>query len=156
MPYSDNLDNEPKPSRKRLLPQGWRIFQLKSGKETTSKAGNPMFVFEIQDKETEYAEDIYCVSTPGKRWLLKCILSSVGIERSTAGTYNWDIPDVLNKDICGLVEHEPNDYINRNGDTVKTVQHRIVDFKKYEPNPLTQDNSNPGGVTDPKDIAWKD
>lgn len=155
MSYSDNLDNEQAPTRKRLLSQGWRIFQILKGIERTSKAGNPMFVFTIKDNETDYIEDIYCVSTPGKRWMLKCILSSCGIERNSDGNYNWDIPQLLNKDICGLVEHEPNEYINRSGETVKTTQHKIVDFKKFVPTNVGGKYVNPGGVVNPEDIAWE-
>lgn len=129
MSYSDNLDNEPKPMRKKLLPEGWRNFKILAGKETTSKAGNPMFIFTIQDILTQYIEDIYCVYTPGKRWMLKALLSSCGIERNTDGNYNWDIPELVDRKVSGLVEHEPNDFINRNGDTVKTTQHKIVDFQ---------------------------
>ena len=151
MSYSDNMDNEQAPKRKKLLNQGWRIFQIKQGKEATSKSGNPMFIFTIQDNETDYIEDIYCVSTPGKRWILKCILSSCGIERNTDGNYNWDIPDVLNKDILGLVEHEPNEYINREGVEVKTIQHKIVDFKKYVPT-----NIDGVLVNDGKEVLWDD
>lgn len=154
MPYSDNMDNEQAPKRKKLLNQGWRVFQIKQGKEATSKAGNPMFIFTIQDNETNYIEDIFCISSPGKRWVLKCILSACGIERSASGTYDWDIPDILNKDILGLVEHEPNEYINRDGETIKTTQHKIVDFKKYEPTNVDGRPVNPGGATSPEEVNW--
>lgn len=144
--YSDNLDDEKKPSIKRLLPEGWRTFQFKAGKEETSKAGNSMFKMNIEDMETEYTEDIYVVRTPGKRWTLKCILSSFGIERQPDGNYTYDIPDLLNKDILGLVAHEPNEYINRQGDIVKTEQHKIIDFKAVE--------QGTKQVPSPEDIAW--
>lgn len=150
MPYSDNLDGEQKPTRKQLLQKGWRIFQFKSGKEETSKAGNSMFKMSIEDNETGYTEDIYLVRTPGKRWTLKCVLEAFGIVRNSDGTYNYDIPDLLNKDIAGLVDHEPNEFINRQGETIKTTQHRIVDFKKFEPNPL----ANPSNVKSPEEIMW--
>ena len=40
--------------------------------------------------------------------------------------------DVLDKEIAGLFLHEPNDYINREGVTVKSTQHKIVEFKKVD------------------------
>lgn len=157
MPYSDNMNDEKPTQRKKLLPMGWRIFKFKGGKETTSKSGNSMFVMDIEDNETGYVDVIYLVRTPGKRWVLKCVLDAFGIKRKSDGTYDYDIPDLLNKDICGLVEHEPNEFINRQGETVKTTQHKIVDFKKFEPNIMTQHPvGNPGGITDPNEVQWKD
>lgn len=156
MSYSMNLDNEKAPNVKQLLPQGWRIFTILSGEETTSKSGNAMFKFNIRDLETEYCEDIYCVSVEGKRWLLKQILSSCGIEKDASGNYTWDIKDILNKEILGKVNHKPNEYINRNGDTIKTTQHKIVEFKKFVPTNIDGKPVNPGAVTDPEQIQWKD
>ena len=130
--YSHDMSKETVPKRKKLLPEGWRQFTILDCKETTSKAGNEMFVFTIRDTETGYEEDIYAVATPKKRWFLKTILSAVGCEGGEDGVYNWDIPQVINKEFQGLVEHERNDYINRDGETVKGVQHRITEVKSVE------------------------
>lgn len=129
MGYSMNMNEEQKPKRKKLLPQGWRLFTIIDCKEAKSKSGNDMFIFTVRDKETAYEEDIYAIATPKKRWFLKAVLDAVGCEGGQDGNYNWDIPDVLNRDFYGLVEHEPNEYINREGETVKAVQHRIVDVR---------------------------
>lgn len=147
MPYNDNMNQEQAPKRKTILDQGWRVFNFKQGKEMTSKAGNSMFMMIIKDKLTDYTEDIYLVRTPGKRWTLKCVLDSFDIKRESDGTYIYDLEDLLNKDILGLVVHEPNEYINREGVTVKTTQHKIVDFKKY---------NDTHKVIDPSQIQWKD
>ena len=40
-----NLDEERAP--KRLLPEGWRVFELKSGEESVSKKGNESSKFNL-------------------------------------------------------------------------------------------------------------
>ncbi len=128
MGFLHNMDKEKAPSRKVLLPEGWRMIRIIGVKEGTSKAGNPQFIFRIQDSDTKHEEDLYAVATEGKRYFLKQILVACGV-KELLGTFNWDVPDVLNKEILALVEHKPNEYINRQGETVKTTQHKIVDVK---------------------------
>ena len=123
-----DMSNEKKPVVKKLLPEGWRKFVINSAEAKISKQGNEMFVVNIGDVKTGYTEDIYLVATQGKRWLLKELLAACGITRGSDDKYSWDIPDILTKEIAGLVEHEPNEYINRNGETVKTTIHRINSF----------------------------
>jgi hypothetical protein len=146
MPYSDSLDNEKKPSRRQLLDQGWRAFVFESGEDKPSKAGNQMFIMQTKDVATGYVEPVFLVRTEGKRWLLKAALESVGIKRSEDGKYNYELSDLLGKELLGEVIHEPDEYINRNGDTVKTTRHKIVDFKRA--------GLNPGGVTKAEDVKW--
>jgi hypothetical protein len=132
MAYSQNMKDEKAPRRKKLLSEGWRRFTIVDCKETKSKGGNDMFVFTIVDCETSYQEDIYAVNVEGKRWFLKTILSACGIEEDKDGNFDWDIPQLINKEFMGLVEHEPNEYINRSGETVKETQHRITEVKSVE------------------------
>ena len=125
-----NMSNEPKPKVKKLLDKGWRTFLIVAGKESISKAGNPMIIFTIRDKETGYEEEIYPIATEGKRWFLKSILSAVGCKGGEDGFYNWEIDDVINHEFLGLVEHEPNEWINREGKTIYSTQHKITDAKE--------------------------
>jgi hypothetical protein len=134
MGYSMDMNGEKAPKRKRLLPEGWRDFTIVGCHPEKSKAGNDMFVFSVTDELTGYTEDIYAIATPGKRWYLKMILAACDCSASSDGVYNWDIPDVINKRISGLVEHEPNNYIDRDGVTQNGIQHRIVEIKKRELN----------------------
>ena len=148
MSYSMNLDDERAP--KKTLPEGWRVFKILAGREQVSKAGNEMIVFNVEDVISGYYEEVYCVTQKGKRWTLKSILVACGIPRNEDGNYNWEIKDLAGKEILGLVEHQPNDYINRNGETVKGFQHKINDFKKYVvPEPAKE-------VINEKDVAWND
>lgn len=128
----DNMSNEKAPKRKKLLPEGWRKFTITDGKSTTSKGGNPMYVFSIQDCETGYEEDIYAVNVEGKRWFLKSLLEAIGFIADKDGCFDWELNQTVNKEFMGLVEHEPNEYINRSGETVKETQHRVTEVKSVE------------------------
>lgn len=128
MGYSMNMSDEVAPSRKKLLEEGWRDFVIKSCAPSTSKSGNEMFIMDIMDKKTGYMDKIYPIATPKKRWFLKTILAACGIPASADGVYEWNVSDIVGKEVRGLVEHEPNEYINRNGETVKTMQHKIVEI----------------------------
>jgi hypothetical protein len=130
--YQMDMNGEKKPKIKKLLPEGWRQFDIIGCRQETSKKGNEMFVFTLQDVETKYEDEVYAVSTPGKRWFLKSILASCDCVGASDGVYDWSEEDVLNKRVSGLVEHEPNDWINRDGETVHGKQHKITDIHKNE------------------------
>ena len=154
--YSMNMKNEKEPNVKKLLPTGWREFEIVDCVPETSKKGNAMFVFHIRDLATDYVDRVYAIATEGKRWTLKSILTCCGVESGQDGIYNWDFNSVMNKNILGYVEHEQNVYIDRAGETINTQQHKITKFKKVgdivpiEPSVV----SNPDGVKTPADIKW--
>lgn len=127
MTYEHDMSEETAPKRKVLIPEGWRKTKIKGCKEQVSKAGNNMFVFEFLDITTDKVYEVHAIATPKKRYLLKKILSSCNVGAASDGVYKWDIPDVIGKEINVLIEHEPNEYINREGVTVKGVQHRVSD-----------------------------
>lgn len=129
MPYSDDLSKEKAPTRKTLLPEGWRPFTIKSGEDKESKAGNKMFVFRIEDNETSNQEDIYIVRTEGKRWLLKQMLMAIGVVPDADGKFTYEMSDFIGKEVVGKVIHEDNEWVNREGQTIKSKQHKIVEFK---------------------------
>jgi len=121
-----DMSAEKAPSRKKLLQEGTREFEILSAREQKSKSGNNMIVFNIKDIQTGYTEDIYAVAEPKKRWFLKQILEAVGCP-AVDGIYKVELPDLIGKKFAGTVEHEENEYINRDGVTVKGKQHKIVD-----------------------------
>ena len=140
-------DNEAPPKDTRLLPEGVRGFEIVTGDDKPSKKGNPMFTLQLKDEETGIVVLVYLIRTPGKRWYLKQVLESVGIEKKDDDDdYNY-LPEVIGKKIMGEVVHEPNEYINRDGQTVTTTQHRINSFSAY--------TTNPDGVKKADDIAWE-
>ena len=132
MGYNMNMQDEKKPSIKVLLPEGWRKFKIVGCEEKTSKAGNLMFVITAQDELTGYDDTWYAIAEPKKRWFLKSVLSACGCKAAEDGVYNWEISDILNKWVEGFITHEDNEWINREGETIKTKQHRVSDIKETE------------------------
>src|SRR3990167_1469840 len=128
MPKMD-MSKEQAPKRKYLLPEGWRRFTILSCEPSVSKSGNAMFLIDVQDDEKNYVDTLYAVSVEGKRWFLKMILTACGVLAGQDGVYDWEAKDIIGKKVMGLVEHEPNTWINRAGVEIKTTQHRIVEFK---------------------------
>jgi hypothetical protein len=139
-------DNETPPKDTRLLPEGWRGFEIVTGDDTPSKAGNPMFTIQLKDEQTGIVTKAYLIRTPGKRWFLKQILEAVGVDKQDDDNYNY-LPEIIGKKVMGEVSHEPNKYINRDGIEVETTQHRIGSFKEY--------TANPDGVTTADGVAWE-
>jgi len=147
MPYNHDMSEEKEPKIKKLLPEGWRKFRIIDCKEKKSKAGNMMFVFTFLDIATQYEDEVYAVAEKGKRWFLKNILAACNAPKDDKGHYKWDIPDVLDKEIDGFIEHEENNYYNRDGEYIEGKQHRIT---KLKPSKLETDTT-----TIPQDeIAW--
>ena len=130
--YKMDMSKEKEVTRKKLLPEGWRKFNILSCEPSVSKSGNDMFIIELEDVETSYIDKIYAISTEGKRWFLKSILAACNVPASQDGVYDWEAKDIIGKQIEGLIEHEDNEWINRQGDKVITKQHRIVEFKASE------------------------
>jgi len=131
MGYQMNMNEEKEPKLKILLPKGWQKFIIKKCYESKSKAGNVMFIFDVLHVKSNslLIDEIYAVATPGKRWFLKSILSVCGISASEDGNYSWDIPDVIDKEFMGFVEHEDNQYYNREGTLVQEKVSRIIRIK---------------------------
>ena len=105
-----------------------------------------MFTLQLKDEQTGIVVNIYLIRTPGKRWNLKQVLEAVGVNKQDDDNYNY-LPELIGKKIMGQVAHEPNDWIDRQGNEVKGTQHRIVDFKTY--------TANPDGVTTADGVAWE-
>ncbi len=129
---SMDMGNEQKPKRKVLFKEGLRRFLIVGcSEEVRSKAGNKQYILTIKDTETGQEDSLYAVSEPGKRWMLKEILNACKIKNEN-GVYQFEPPlseNLIGKVIMGLVEHEPNTFINRENVTITTTQHKIYDFK---------------------------
>ena len=123
------MDMKGETEKKQALPEGWREFEILTCEPQISKANNEMFVLIFVDTETDQEEEIYAVSTKGKRWFLKQILKACGVEETKEGVFKWDIPDVLNKTVFGRVEHTPEEWIDREGKTRVTTKGKIVEVK---------------------------
>lgn len=130
MGYSYDMKGEHRP--RVILDEGWRKFKVIDCEEMTSKAGNEMFLVSLEDTETGGFLDVYCVATPKKRWLLKSLLSACGIEAAKDGVYNFDIPELLGKEVMGKVENSDEKWVNREGETVVTKKSRIAEFDEVK------------------------
>lgn len=134
MSYED-LSNEKKPIKKLLISEGWRNQKIASVSYGVSKKGNPQFIFGMFDSEKNYTTDLYAINVSGKRWLLKSILDCCGYEK-VEDKYDLSEESVIkatkDKELCCLFEHEDNEWINKDGEAIHTMQHKIVDFKPIE------------------------
>lgn len=140
-------DNETPPKDTRLLPEGWRAFKVISGDANPSKKGNPMFTVQLKDEQTGIVAPVYLMRTPGKRWNLKLVLEAIGVEKQDDDNYDY-LPEIIGQRLMGEVVHEPNEYMNRQGEMVSTMQHRINSFKAY--------SSNPDGVSYVNDVGFEE
>jgi len=136
--YEMDLSNEKKPSFKVLLPEGNRRFKIVGIEEKQSKAGNDMLIITAQDSETLYDDTWFAILAPGKRWFLKMLLSAVGCKAAEDGIYSFDIDDIIGKDVMGLVVHEDNEWINREGVTIYGKQHKVTDIKEADPEEIKE------------------
>lgn len=141
-----DMREEKKPSTKMLLPEGWRRFTIAGCEERLSKSQNKMYVITAQDVKTEYDDTWYAVAEPKKRWFLKLIMDACGVPCED-GVYTFEPPlsnSLIGKSVEGLVVHEDNEYINREGETVNTKQHKVVDIR-----PSTNEQSKQD-----EEVAW--
>lgn len=125
---SYRMDFSDEPDKKKLLPEGWRRFQITQCIESISKAGNQMFQFKLKDIETEQVEEVFAIATQGKRWFLKSILKACDVKAGQDGIYEWDIENVLDKIIAGRVQHINESWINREGESIAAKKAKIVEI----------------------------
>lgn len=130
-----DYSEEKKPVIKMLLPAGWRVFDIVNcSEEVFSSKGNLQYITTLADLKTGYEDTIYLVNVKGKRWVLKSICEASGVDRDEQGKFLFEppaAPPIKGKRVLGFVVHEPNEYTNRNNEKIKTIQHKIVEFKVY-------------------------
>ena len=134
--YSHDMSRE---SNRGLLPEGWRKFKIVKCEKAVSKAGNEMFIFNLQDAITKKVEQVYAIATQGKRWFLKSLLAACDIPASQDGIYEWDVEDVLDQDIMGKVEHIDERWINREGEKITSTKGKITEIDKAGEIPITNE-----------------
>jgi len=126
MPYEMDMSTEKPPQS--LLKEGLRDMVVKAVRNQKSKAGNNMFVFTLQDVETRQEIEVYLVAEPGKRWMLKSLLTACRIVPDITDKFIWEDSDVLEKKITCEVVTVEEEWINRDGVTVKTPKSKINAF----------------------------
>lgn len=100
---------------------------------TAKSSGNPQFVFSIKDQLTNSMDNFYALDVQGKRGNLKMMLDACGVKADDTGNYTWDNPDVVGQKIICDIVHEPNDWVNKKGETIHGKQHKIAEITPFIP-----------------------
>ncbi len=139
--YKDDMSQEKKPAG--LLPEGERLVRVTEMIASVSKGGNKMFTTTIEDIKTKKTMTVWLVNEPKKRWMLKSLLNACNVAGGQDGVYEWNTLDVIGKTVVAMVEHYKEDWINKEGVTVKLDKAKVTDFLNA---PQQQE----------EEIAWKE
>lgn len=127
----DDFSND---SRKELLPEGWIALEIVSMVEGVSKAGNPKYTIRFacaDDPQSGIDQDL--TNIPGKRWMLRSLLESAGIEpeKNEEGKeiYDWEIEDILGHTVLAEIIHDKTPFIGRDGKEIVIPKAKINAFK---------------------------
>lgn len=132
MSYEMDMSQEKEPVRNDKFDEGRHEFVIHEVEPSMSKKGNEMFIVTLKQEATNKKIQCYLVATPGKRWMLKQLLSSVGIDKNAEGKYSWDIKDVLGKNVVGIIENVDEEYIDRQGESKKVTKPKVVAFESTQ------------------------
>ena len=132
--YRDDMSED----NARWLPdEGWFDLEVVSMVEGTSKQGNPKFTVSFalaDDASLGIKQDI--TNIPGKRWLLRQLLESCGIEpipnEEGKKIYDWEVGDIEGKTVKARIEHDKTPFIGRDGTEKVIPKAKICEFKKLE------------------------
>ncbi len=124
--YKDNMSEEKKPAS--ILPEGLRTVRVTEMIKGLSKAGNNQFVTTIEDTQTRESMQVWLVSEPKKRWMLKSLLAAVKAPASEDGVYDWSTTDVIGKKVIANIKHYKEPWINREGNEVMLDKCKVSEF----------------------------
>ena len=134
--YQDDMTDDMQ-KEKWLPPEGWVDVEVVSMVEGMSKTNNPKFTINFAsaaDGSKGLQQDLTYIQ--GKRWLLWQLMEACGIEgEKTADkrtVYNWDISMVEGQSVAALVQHEDNNWIDREGNERKDKRAKFVSFRKMK------------------------
>lgn len=116
-----------------LLPEGWNVHVVSGIEQATSKtSGNPMFILTIEEPNSGSVDTVYMTDVKGKRWLLKQFLTACGVKENADGKVEWCEEDVIGCSVEAKNVPEPNEYVNKAGETIKEMRNKINGFRKAE------------------------
>lgn len=116
-----------------LMPEGERKLEVVNVEESTSKKGSGMLVWTVKDTETGKMDVIYTVTEPGKRWMLKTILTACNVQADDNVVFTFDIPDLIGQFMIGNNRHENETFINRKGEEETKKKNKFVSFRSAIP-----------------------
>jgi hypothetical protein len=137
-----NMSEERRPPS--ILQEGARLVRITEMILSTSKAGNEMYITTIEDTKTHKSMQVWLVATPKKRWMLKSLLAACEVPASEDGVYSFETKDIIGKSIIAMIEHVEEEWVNREGETVKTPKAKVTEF--------IQPEKDAGGAP----CAWED
>ena len=137
-----NMSEERRPPS--ILQEGARLVRITEMIFGTSKGGNEMYTTTIEDTKTHKSMQVWLVATPKKRWMLKSLLAACEIPASQDGVYSFETKDIIGKSVIAMIEHVEEEWVNREGETVKTPKAKVTEF--------IQPEHDAGGAP----IAWED
>lgn len=141
--YQDNMKDEKKPAG--LLPEGLRLVRVTEMIKGVSKAGNNQFVTTIEDIKTRKSMQVWLVAEPKKRWMLKTLLTAVGVPAGADGVYDWSTTDVIGKVVLAQVEHFKEPWVNKEAKEVLLDKCKVTEF-------LVPDEQ----ITEANNTAWEE
>ena len=137
-----NMSEERRPPS--ILQEGARLVRITEMIFGTSKGGNEMYTTTIEDTKTHKSMQVWLVATPKKRWMLKSLLAACEIPASQDGVYSFETKDIIGKSVIAMIEHVEEEWVNREGETVKTPKAKVTEF--------IQPEKDAGGAP----CAWED
>lgn len=130
--YSDDMTEE---NTTWMPEEGWHNLEIVKMEEGVSKAGNPKFTVNFASAENPgdgLNQDL--TNIQGKRWLLRQLLESCGIEPEInvdgKKIYNWDISDIEGHTVSARISHDKTPFIDRSGKERIIPKAKILEFKK--------------------------
>ena len=125
-----NMSEERRPPS--ILQEGARLVRITEMIFGTSKGGNEMYTTTIEDTKTHKSMQVWLVATPKKRWMLKSLLAACEIPASQDGVYSFETKDIIGKSVIAMIEHVEEEWVNREGETVKTPKAKVTEFIQPE------------------------
>jgi hypothetical protein len=126
-----DMSKEVETVQRDAFPAGNRKLQIVSAKESTSKKGNAMIEWTVDDIDAGLSDVIYTVSEQGKRWALKNLLDACGVKVKDGGIYIFNLDELEGKVIIATNKPFEQDFINRKGETQSEMKNKFTNFAKY-------------------------
>jgi len=112
-----------------LIEEGWNTHLITNIIPAKSKAGNDMFIITLEHPDSGSVDEVYAITTKGKRWILKQLLAACGIQEGKDGIYHWCEEDVIGCSVEANNKPEPNEFTRRDGTVVKEMRNKINGFR---------------------------
>ena len=128
-----DMSEETELVQRETFPAGDRKIRIISAEEATSKSGNAMVVWTVEDIEEHKQDVIYTVAEKKKRWALKNLLDACGVTVKDGEIYVFEADALTDKIVIATNKPFEQEFINRKGETVKTLKNKFTNFEKYVP-----------------------